>query len=246
MDNIGEPKVEGSAAQEGSPALRKDALENRSRILEAAKELFAEYGLKVTMDDIARRSGVGVGTVYRRFPTKELLVEALFEERIELLVRIARTAAEAEDPWAGFVYLFETFLTQEAEDKGFRQVVLGTHYESDRMAKLKASLTPLLSTIIDRAQQDGQLRDDFFVQDIPTITAMIGVSEEFCHVVRPGMWRRYFTIILDGLHAGPNARTALPEPSLDENELHDAMSHWRGTNTLGNRGPGQGAIARES
>ncbi|MGC8481259.1 MAG: TetR/AcrR family transcriptional regulator [Acidimicrobiales bacterium] len=245
MHNIRVKHEEGTAAHETAPALRKDALENRSRILEAAKELFAEYGLKVTMDDIARRSGVGVGTVYRRFPTKELLVEALFEERIEQLVGIARTAAEAEDPWAGFVYLFEAFLAQESEDKGFRQVVLGTHYESERMAKLKSCLTPLLSTIIDRAKKDGQLRDDFYAQDIPALTAMIGVSEEFCHVVRSGMWRRYFTIILDGLHAGPSVRTPLPAPSLDECELKEAMSHWRGTNSLGHRGPGSGVIPQE-
>ena len=81
--------------------LRKDAERNRQRILEAAGELFAERGLGVTLDDVAHHAGVGVGTVYRRFPDKEVLIDALFEQRIEAIATIASEALEIEDPWDG-------------------------------------------------------------------------------------------------------------------------------------------------
>src|SRR6202161_3635255 len=79
--------------------LRKDAERNRQRILKAAAEVFTEWGLEATLDDVARHAGVGVATVYRRFPDKATLADALFEERIDILVELATENQEAEDPW---------------------------------------------------------------------------------------------------------------------------------------------------
>src|SRR3954463_1906613 len=87
--------------------LRKDAERNRQRILTAAGELFTERGLGVTLDDIARHAGVGVGTVYRRYADKELLIDALFEQRPEMMCAIATDALELADPWDGIVHFFE-------------------------------------------------------------------------------------------------------------------------------------------
>src|SRR3954462_6998050 len=101
------------ATSDTTPAerpLRRDAERNRQRILTAAADAFAEGGLAVTMDEIARRAGVGVGTVYRRFPDKELLVAALFEQRIDELIGLAQAARDEPDPFAGLVRFFETFL----------------------------------------------------------------------------------------------------------------------------------------
>src|SRR4051794_16247958 len=83
--------------------LRRDAERNRQRILAAAADAFARGGLAVTMDEIARHAGVGVGTVYRRFPDKELLIDALFEQRIEELVALAVAARDEPDPFVGLV-----------------------------------------------------------------------------------------------------------------------------------------------
>ena len=102
------------ATADGEPRLRRDAERNRRRILAAAAEAFAEGGLAVTMDEIARRAGVGVGTVYRRFPDKELLIEALFEQRIDELVVLAEAAREDPDPWHGLVHFLETALALQA------------------------------------------------------------------------------------------------------------------------------------
>src|SRR3954449_13048651 len=96
----------GSERRDAEPRLRRDAERNRERILAAAADAFAEGGLAVTMDEIARRAGVGVGTIYRRFPDKELLIEALFEQRIDELVALAEAAREEPDPFAGLVRSF--------------------------------------------------------------------------------------------------------------------------------------------
>src|SRR3954467_15079526 len=116
----------GSNRPDAEPRLRRDAERNRRRILAAAADAFAEGGLGVTMDEIARCAGVGVGTVYRRFPDKELLIEALFEERIDELVALAEAARDDPDPFAGIVRFFETFLAVQAADRGLKEVVLGT------------------------------------------------------------------------------------------------------------------------
>src|ERR1700722_5589931 len=93
------PDLEARAGQ--VRPLRRDAARNRQRVLKAASEVFTERGLDVSLDEVARHAGVGVGTVYRRFRTKEDLVEALFVERIEAVAALAEDAAEAPDPWSG-------------------------------------------------------------------------------------------------------------------------------------------------
>ncbi|MDX6618207.1 MAG: hypothetical protein QOK36_593, partial [Gaiellales bacterium] len=106
--------------------LRRDAARNRERILAAAGEVFATRGLEVTLDDIAHHAGVGVGTVYRRFPDKEGLIDALFEERIAAIAALAEEAAAHEDPWAGLVFFFERSLTEQAADRGLKQLLLAS------------------------------------------------------------------------------------------------------------------------
>src|SRR3954463_11012360 len=117
--------------------LRKDAERNRIRILEAAGDLFAQRGLGITLDEIARHAGVGVGTVYRRFPDKELLIDALFEQRIEELVVLAETARDDPDPFEGLVRFFETFLALQAADRGLKDIVLGTGRGQRRVAQAR-------------------------------------------------------------------------------------------------------------
>src|ERR671937_2958692 len=100
--------------------LRRDAERNRRRILEAAAEAFAERGLGITMDDIADHAGVGVGTVYRRFPDRELLIDALFEDVLVGMVALAEEALEIEDPWEGFVYFLEHALEKQTANRGLK------------------------------------------------------------------------------------------------------------------------------
>lgn len=108
--------------------LRADAARNRQRVLTAAAEVFAKRGLDVSLDEVAHAAGVGVGTVYRRFPNKEALVDALFEDKIENMVVLAREAKAFEDPWEGFVHFIEHALEWQMRNRGLRDVLLRSEF----------------------------------------------------------------------------------------------------------------------
>src|SRR5919204_5397690 len=112
-----------AAGQAPIRPLRADAARNRNRIIEAARLAFAGGGLDVGVEEIARRAGVGKGTLYRRFPTKEALVRAIFEDRLNELERLTTTAARSADPWNAFVSFLESAARMQASDQGFLDVV---------------------------------------------------------------------------------------------------------------------------
>jgi AcrR family transcriptional regulator len=208
-------------------ALRRDAELNRQRILGAAKEVFAERGLDATLDDVGRRAGLGTGTVYRRFPNKEALVEALFEERIEDLITIIDEALAKPDSWDGLVHLLERTCALTAPDRGLREVILCNAYGRDHVARARERLLPATEQVIARARDDGHVRTDFDATDVPLITLMLGSVAGYAADVRPEVWRRYLGLLLDGLRVRRDAPTPLPIPPLDDDEVDAAMSTWR-------------------
>src|SRR5687768_4994325 len=111
-----------SAGDSGAPSLRKDAERNRRRIIEAARELCATRGLDATLNEVAHHANLGVGTVYRRFPTKDALFEAIFQDGMDQLVALAETAADAEDSWEGFAWWVWQMCELTATDRGLREV----------------------------------------------------------------------------------------------------------------------------
>lgn len=209
------------------PNLRKDAQENRERILSAAKVVFAQYGLGVTLDDIARQAGLGVATLYRRFPNKESLIEALFERQVMDVIDIARQALEFENAWQGFLFLVNGLLTLETEDRGLREVLLGNDYIKGRIINLKAEVGPLVETLVARAKAEGSLRPDFSANDIPVLTAMMGAAQEYCGSVTKGIWKRYAIFMLDGIKANRSDATPSPVDAPNHDELHQAMMKWK-------------------
>src|SRR5215212_10297175 len=104
-------------------ALRADAERNRRRILDAARTVFAEHGLAVGVDAVARAAGVGVGTLYRRFPTKQDLLRAIVEDRVDRLAERFAEAAQIDDPWSAFARAAEEFAGAIARDRAFFEVV---------------------------------------------------------------------------------------------------------------------------
>lgn len=206
--------------------MRRDAERNRQRLLVAAGELFAARGLAVTLDDVAHHAGLGVGTVYRRFPTKEALVEALFEERLDDIVALAEQAVECPDSWQGLAMFLTATAELHAADRGMREVLFASGYGRDRVAKVRAHLTEPVATLVARAQADGYLRTDIKAQDVPILHVMIGAVAEYAFDVDPELWRRYLTVLLDGLRvdAGPSV---LPRPALDHENLDCAMRCWQ-------------------
>src|SRR4051794_35027271 len=122
--------------------LRADAERNRERILAAAAEVFAERGLDVSLDDIAAHAGVGVGTVYRRFPDKDDLIDALFEAKIDGAVQLASDALEIEDPWEGLVTFIRGMCAMQAADRGFKDALLSRDRGRDRVAGARERIAP--------------------------------------------------------------------------------------------------------
>ena len=207
----------------GMRPLRRDAERNRQRILKAASEVFNERGLEVSLDEIARYAGVGVGTVYRRFRTKEELIEALFVDRIDSVAAIAEEALQATDPWSGLVSFMEQMAEMMAGDLGLRQMLMFATYGQDRVAYARQRNAPLVHRLVERAQAAGQLRTDLRQTDIPFIVFLLAEATQLAHSASPGIWRRYLTLILDGLRPGREGVTPLPVAALLPEEMEKSM-----------------------
>jgi AcrR family transcriptional regulator len=198
--------------------LRRDAERNRQRILAAAGELFTQRGLSVTLDDIARHAGVGVGTVYRRFPDKEVLIDALFEQRLEAMVAIATEALADPDPWNGLVLFFERGCERQAHDRGLKELLASSTHGGGCVVDARDQLRTLVTELFDRAKAAGVVRADADPYDAPLIHMMLGTVMDRTRDVAPEIWRRYLGMLLDGLRPGtpaPLPMNALASPALD-------------------------------
>jgi AcrR family transcriptional regulator len=207
--------------------LRKDAERNRQRILDAARELFAERGVGVTLNDVAHHAGVGVGTVYRRFPDKVQLIEELFEQRVEQLVGLMEDALEDPDPWHGLTRFLRRMLEFQASDRAFRELVLGSAQGLERVSQVRARMLPLGSELVRRAQEVGRLRPDFRAQDVPILLLMLTTIIDSARDVDPELWRRYLAIVIDGLRADSGTPLPLPVPPLASEDVDRVMSSWK-------------------
>ena len=203
--------------------LRRDAERNRQRILEAASDVFNERGLDVSLDEIARHAGVGVGTVYRRFQTKEELIEALFMDRLDAVAAIADEAYAASDPWRGLVSFMERMAEIMAGDLGLRQMLMYATYGRDLVAVARQRNEPLVDRLVRRAQAAGQLRADIQQTDIPFIVFILTEAAHLAYAANPGIWRRYLTLILDGMQPARADVTPLPVVAMRPEEMEKSM-----------------------
>lgn len=205
-----------SPASASARPLRADALKNRAKILDAAARVFALRGLEATLDDIADAAGVGVATVYRRFADKQSLVTALFENAIDEITTLALRAATFEDSWAGFVWFMDEVLSRQCENRGLRDVIVGTPDAQDQIASAKRRIGPALSALIERAQRDGRLRRDISDTDIVVLEMMISSLGGQVSASATDLWRRQLGIVLDGLMVSRAAPTALVVGPVDD------------------------------
>jgi AcrR family transcriptional regulator len=218
----------GTAPVAGNRMLRSDAERNRRRILRAAAEVFTERGLGATLDDVARQAGVGVGTVYRRFPDKEALVRELFTERVDALVADTERACAAPDPWAGLTWYLEHVAAMFSGDLGFRQLMMFGSYGAACSGYARDRMRPVVTRLVERAQAAGQVRRDLAPTDIPFILLMVTGAAEHAREVRPEVWRRYLTLILDGLRPARSGVTPLAVPALGPDQMARAfLTHGR-------------------
>lgn len=206
--------------------LRRDAERNRLRIIASAREVFRERGLETTLDEVAHHAGLGVGTVYRRFPNKEHLVEAMFADRLEDVGGLITAALDKPDPYTAML----EFLWQTAEliaaDRGLHDVMLSTAFGHDKVAHARDRLIPLAEELVARAKATGCLRQDFEASDVLMLIKMIGAAVEYTHQVAPEHWRRYAAMLFDGMRAGGTCPSALPVPAMTVADVQDVMDNW--------------------
>ena len=205
--------------------LRRDAERNRQRILEAARVVFAKRGLSGSHDDIAREAGVGVGTVYRRFPEKEQLIDALFEARIQEIADAARAAADHPDPWEALTGFLVRAQELQSEDRGLKEIVLGGARGAERAVAARSLIAPLVARLLERTKAAGAVRGDLELTDLPLIQLAIGTIAESSRDVAPDAWRRVMTLVLDGMRA-ENARSDLVTPALDQKQSDAVMASY--------------------
>ena len=203
--------------------LRSDARANRERILAAAKDALAEDGLDASVLDIAQRAGLGIGTLYRHFPTKTALVDAIFAEHVDELVAAGRIALNDPDAWHGLCAFFERAVSLQAQNRGFAEICAIYRRDESLAANARARIAPLLRQLLRRAQKQGALRPDVAYEDISLLLWSCGRIVDSTRRVAPDFWRRHLRLTLDGLRAA--GASPLPEPPLTGPQHRKAMRH---------------------
>jgi len=181
--------------------LRADAQLNRDRILDAAAEVFAERGISAPLEEVARRAGVGVATLYRRFPTRVDLAAATFERNISRFTGAVDRALENPEPWQGFRLLIFELCELQAGDAGLREMLTTAFPPSSVIEQRTAEAIEKLRELMARAQRDGSLRPDVTAGDVVVLLmANSGVLAATGHSA-PGAWRRFAALMVDAFGA---------------------------------------------
>ncbi len=190
--------------------LRADARRNRERVIAAARDVFGEQGRDAQMDDVARAAAVGVGTVYRHFPTKEALLEALAVDAFERITVIAQeNLAHVSDPWEAFTQTLWQGAEILATDRALSEVMAEVPGPVPVGLDTQRELNETMAELIHRAIEAGALRPDTVLDDVPMVMCGVGAATRKSHMC-PGSWRRHMTIVIDGLRA---ASASGPLPS---------------------------------
>jgi AcrR family transcriptional regulator len=187
--------------------LRADARRNREKVMAAARAAFAEHGSDAQMDDVARRAEVGVGTVYRHFPTKEALFVALLEDTFARIAERARDTLDEHDAWRAFTSLMWDAGESIAGDRALAEAMQADLTRESCPGQLE--LASITTELMERAKAAGSMRPDAVIEDIPMVMCGIGSATVLKHQFAAA-WRRHLAIVLDGLRARSDL-TPLPE-----------------------------------
>jgi AcrR family transcriptional regulator len=223
-------KGEASTIAAGRP-LRKDAERNRLLILEAARTVFAQRGLDATLDEVAREAGLGVGTVYRRFPNRDALIEALFTDVVDAIDRVVEESVAMPRAWDGLRHFMGAMLELQCRDKGLRDSMLsGRGPGLEEHDLVRDRIKPLIYGLVLRAQQEGDLRADVTPTDIGVLEIAALGAAEFTAAAGPEVWKRCLTVMMDGMRARPAGaagNTPLDQEPLDDDQLDACMVGWK-------------------
>ncbi|GAA2210865.1 TetR/AcrR family transcriptional regulator [Nonomuraea monospora] len=206
---------------EPAEALRSDARHNRERILDAAREAFATRGLDVPMAAIARRAGVGVATLYRRFPSRESLITEVFEDELAACASLVDEALADPDPWRGFRTAIEKVCAMQVADRGFTDAFLTAFPAAIDYERTRARAEQGFAEVVRRAKAAGRLRPDFDLADLTLLLkANCGVSTGTGDVAAASS-RRLVAYLLQSFQA-EHAAPLPPAPPLTLSHIHAA------------------------
>jgi AcrR family transcriptional regulator len=204
---------------------RRDAQRNRALLVAAAEAVFEEEGIDASVDHITERAGLGTGTLYRHFPTREALVDALFEEHGEELVAVARRALELEDAAEALRRLFDEVISLQGSHRVLRELVLRQSPRPGLVGEARAELARMSEQLVARARVQGVVRDDFTVADLMVLFWSLRPIVEATLEIAPEAWRRHLGFVLDGLR--PEAASAAAAAPLSSDELAQASQCLR-------------------
>ena len=183
-----------------APRTRADAVRNYGRVIAAAAEVLAEKGAEAGVPEIAARAGVGKGTVYRCFPTKDHLFAAVASERVRWFERQARAAAEADDAWAAFAAFMERVADAHCADRGM-VASMSQAIELPELVAARAAATDAVGVLMERAIAQGSMRADAVPADLKVLLSGIGRSLAAAQETDPAVWRRYVGFVVDALRS---------------------------------------------
>jgi len=170
--------------------------------MQVAREAFAEHGQDLPMEEVARRAGVGVGTVYRHFPNKDALLDALVTDQLAMLVERTRAALEKDNAWEAFRQLVREGAAAQAEDIAFCEMAMRhkAKGESEPVVAMRTVLETETDKLLERAKAEGKLRADYTIGDVPIMFASIAAAVRLMED-SPKAWKRHVEFTLDGLRA---------------------------------------------
>ena len=177
-------------------------MRNRVALLAAAREVFATRGLDAPLEQIARNAGVGIGTLYRHFPTRAELIDAIQTASLRAYLDIAEAALRKDDPWDGFVHFLEGTCELEAANRGWRELMAMRLPGAATVDGARARMYDLTAQILRRAQDSGQVRADLTPEDLALLSWATGRIQEIAGDIAPDAWRRHLALLLDGYRAG--------------------------------------------
>lgn len=195
--------------------LRRDAQRSREKVLRAAADLFARHGIDVGFDEIAHAAGVGVGTVYRRFPDRDALIDALFSEKLSVAVNVATTALTAPDPWQAVERFVLDSIQMQVQDRGLMQVLANSRLGDQRLDEMRHAMAEHVGALVEQARQAGVIRPDIEPIDLVMIAHLLGGlrldnDEE--------IWHRYAALFLDSIHSQHALDLPGPPPTIGQFE----------------------------
>ncbi|GII59069.1 TetR family transcriptional regulator [Planotetraspora thailandica] len=182
------------------PPRRADSLRIRVKLLAEARHLLESAGLPVQYNDLARRAGVGVGTVYRHFPTSRSLLEAMAAEPFRELLDLARASIDEPDPWEAVERVLRAQVRLEIEHAGVREVLATTADEHPDTAAMKAELDQITDGLLSRARRAGRVRDDVEAADLRLLVCGVGYAARIAYGTPADL---YLRVLIDGLRRAP-------------------------------------------